>query len=632
MPQDIQGVRNIQGRFQQHVAHRAGHAAYRAGRDGARPLHVRNSRDVMVAALLLSTAMSGIRSPHRAQRMNATAPEALPARAALLPGAQATPVDGYSRLGLADSAQALQSVSNTVAGGCLARPRQCGQALVAGAAAGIGVLAAGALGYVAGSANARNCPSRAVPAAAPAALSETALNALPAEDRQRVWQIVRACAGSAPCATAKIRALLEQLPIPVQQHLTALMAEPAQQARPAPAALPGAAAAPMPPAVNWMDQLATLLGMQISAEEATFELDIAALTEATVASQNRSNSIVGHRLAANEARLDAVSHLFESEGWIVEQRPFNHSTRSLFGQPYRSSGRNLRVTLSGPGPVQRTLLLMAHADVAAPDAGSTGAVDNGTGVAVLLAVARRVHAAGLPEGTCLQLLITDQEESGLHGAKAYVEECEAAQDCPTLTLNLDLLDRGDGLTLSGSNVHGFYRDGDSRPRGNDSSPVGPAEARMQQQLRAAAAAAGLRVHDVGNWTLQSDQIAFQRHALPAIGISLMDENDIVPERALQHAQDAFLQAEEAVDWHRYDDFLGGRLSLAEHTQMERLIDAADAAIARYQALPRSDRQRRIHSAADQPGQIDTRRALSAARVLHRAVSAWLAMPPPSSAD
>lgn len=388
---------------------------------------------------------------------------------------------------------------------------------------------------------------------------------------------------------------------------------------------PGAHALAIPMGMDWMGGLAELLGTQISAEQAALELDVAAIADATRTVQAGPGSIVAKREATNRARLDTIAHQFESEGFAVESQPFNLTTHTLFSHPYRTSGQNLQVTLSGRGSVQRTLMVLAHGDVAGAEIGSTGSLDNGLGVGVLLALARHLEHTGLPDGARVQLLVTDKEEAGLKGAKAYVRDCQAAADCPDVALNLNILGYGDGISVSGSADHAWFGDGDSL-LANGTVSVTPAEAQLEQLLRAAAANAGMQVHATPGWTLQSDHVAFQRAGLPALGLSGMDAADVAPERALQVARARYLQAESRLSPSRYDAYLAGTLNQTESVAMERDIQASDTAAMEYQALPQSQRQRRIHSAADQPEHVDIRQALATLDVVRRTVDAWLALP------
>lgn len=393
-----------------------------------------------------------------------------------------------------------------------------------------------------------------------------------------------------------------------------------------PSSLLGGASAVALPGANWMDHLADLLGTRISQVEARLELDIQAIADTTRAGQHGPGSIAVRREAINQARMDTIARLFEDEGHTVERLPYRLSVRSLYGFPYRPSGRNLRITLSGGGERQRTLMLVAHGDVTAGETGTTGSLDNGAAVAALLALARRLDEDGLPEGTRVEFLLPHQQKPEMHGAKGYVTQCKAAGNCPDLMLDLDQLGRGDGLTLSGSDRHVLLRDGDSRPYGTDTTAVTPAECDMAQHLRTAAAASGLPVHDTEGFTQPSDHIIFQRAGIPGLGISLMDRRDIPLERDRQRAHLEYVLSEAEVDWSRYEAWLDGQLNATDAAWFDRKMARADAAADAFQKLPLSAREQRVGSPADQPGQVDPAQTLVAVGVLHNAIIEWLGAP------
>jgi hypothetical protein len=98
------------------------------------------------------------------------------------------------------------------------------------------------------------------------------------------------------------------------------------------------------------------------------------------------------------------------------------------------SGRieNVHAVPAGPArPDGRRLLLVAHYD-SVP--GSPGAADDGAGVATLLEVARVLLRDG-ERG--FEVLFTDGEESGLLGARAYVNRMSPADRDRTVVINLD---------------------------------------------------------------------------------------------------------------------------------------------------------------------------------------------------
>jgi hypothetical protein len=80
---------------------------------------------------------------------------------------------------------------------------------------------------------------------------------------------------------------------------------------------------------------------------------------------------------------------------------------------------------------QEAILLLAHLD----SRNGPGATDNGSGVAVLLETARALQA-GPPLRNSIILLFTDQEETGLYGAQAFITEHPWIEDVK-LVINFD---------------------------------------------------------------------------------------------------------------------------------------------------------------------------------------------------
>jgi hypothetical protein len=80
----------------------------------------------------------------------------------------------------------------------------------------------------------------------------------------------------------------------------------------------------------------------------------------------------------------------------------------------------------------RATLLMAHYDSAA---GAPGAADDGSGVAALLETARALKAGGPPRGDII-VLLTDGEELGMLGARAFLDEHPLAKEVG-LVLNFE---------------------------------------------------------------------------------------------------------------------------------------------------------------------------------------------------
>lgn len=133
-----------------------------------------------------------------------------------------------------------------------------------------------------------------------------------------------------------------------------------------------------------------------------------------------------HTESDRQAARDYISQSLTQSGWAVAAQEFGEDGVNLVAQlpvldePEENSG-------------DRTLVLGTHYDTVTA---SPGADDNASGVAVLLEVARLM--AALPEGRSLQLVFFDQEEVGLLGSRAFVDEA-AQQDNVMAAIVLDMV-------------------------------------------------------------------------------------------------------------------------------------------------------------------------------------------------
>ncbi len=114
--------------------------------------------------------------------------------------------------------------------------------------------------------------------------------------------------------------------------------------------------------------------------------------------------------------------------------------------------------LPGAVPNSGSVLLLAHWDHlgACGDDGNAicnGAVDNASGIAVMLELARRLSASG-PHDRDIYFLATTAEESGLFGARAFAETPPVPLDTITAAFNFDTV----AVAPAGSAV-GFVGEG-----------------------------------------------------------------------------------------------------------------------------------------------------------------------------
>jgi len=109
------------------------------------------------------------------------------------------------------------------------------------------------------------------------------------------------------------------------------------------------------------------------------------------------------------------------------------------------SSYNLVGTIPGSAPGSGAVLLLAHWDhlgeCGAPDAADricNGAVDNASGLAVMLELARRLNA-GAPLERDVYVLATTAEEAGLLGARAFVKDPALPLASIVAAFNLDMM-------------------------------------------------------------------------------------------------------------------------------------------------------------------------------------------------
>ncbi|MDG9671602.1 M28 family metallopeptidase [Hahella sp. CR1] len=125
---------------------------------------------------------------------------------------------------------------------------------------------------------------------------------------------------------------------------------------------------------------------------------------------------IGARVAGTESERKAEAYLLaeiKSLGYTPSAQAFTyHESDTEF------NSSNVFFEKAGTSP-DKILVLGAHYDTTGEDHGSTGATDNGTGVAALLEVAKRVKDKTLPY--TLRFVFFGAEEVGLYGSYNYVE-------------------------------------------------------------------------------------------------------------------------------------------------------------------------------------------------------------------
>lgn len=193
--------------------------------------------------------------------------------------------------------------------------------------------------------------------------------------------------------------------------------------------------------------------------------------------------------AGNDARRLAIIQYLVDAGLQPVDEPFASKA---------GPGRNLLAPVSGASGLP-LLMLGAHFDKV--DVGN-GAIDNASGSAVVLSLARRFKQAPLAHHR-VAVAFWDQEEKGLLGASAHVA-MEGAEK-PALYINFDVFGWGDTLWMMTPDM--------SHP--------------LVATTDAAARARGIKLSG-GEKYPPSDHLAFQKAGWPAVSFSLVGGDEIAP--------------------------------------------------------------------------------------------------------
>jgi hypothetical protein len=138
---------------------------------------------------------------------------------------------------------------------------------------------------------------------------------------------------------------------------------------------------------------------------------------------------------------------------------------------------------------------------------STGAVDNGAAVAVLLALAQRLHQGEVsPNRTSVTLLFTVGEEAQMQGALSYVRDREA-WPLPACAANLEVAGQNGGYLL-------WEQDGTAMQRMAADPDLNRALAAAVQEVAGEQPVCARRI--------SSDAFAFLRQGIPAATLGSFD--------------------------------------------------------------------------------------------------------------
>ncbi|MGQ0733703.1 MAG: M28 family peptidase [Acidobacteriota bacterium] len=295
-------------------------------------------------------------------------------------------------------------------------------------------------------------------------------------------------------------------------------------------------------------------------------LTLACLTAASAASAQRHPAIAVEELMsavrtlaspALEGRRSGTPGNLAARAWVVaqfreaglaaitadHQMPFSFTRDDV-----AVTGVNVVGLCRGTGaPDDGTIVVSAHYDHVGVRGGEIhpGADDNASGVAVLLALARRCISAPWTHDAIF--VAFDAEEMGLRGARAFVGSPPVAKARLALNVNLDMISR--------SSTRELYAAGTSHYPGLK-PPLEAVAARAAISLRLGHDTPGANGSARNDWTMQSDHAAFHAAGIPFVYFGVEDHQDYhrptdtaerVDQDFFRHAAQTVLDAVTALD-------------------------------------------------------------------------------------
>lgn len=115
---------------------------------------------------------------------------------------------------------------------------------------------------------------------------------------------------------------------------------------------------------------------------------------------------------------------------------------------------NLSITI--PGKSDKILIIGGHYDSTGEEHGSLGAIDNGSGIAAMLDLSKRLKGQSFPY--TVRMVAFGAEEHGLQGAYEYVNSAKEPLDKVVAMINLDTIIGGDKLYVHSANDNPYNCD------------------------------------------------------------------------------------------------------------------------------------------------------------------------------
>jgi len=230
---------------------------------------------------------------------------------------------------------------------------------------------------------------------------------------------------------------------------------------------------------------------------------------------------------------------------------------------------NIVAKLEGSDPARKSeyVVLSAHIDhigIGAPINGDNiynGAMDNGSGSALLLDLARSFHKSPVPLKRSILLVWVTAEEKGLLGSKYFAAHPTVAANSLAADINTDMF-----LPIVPLKILTVY---------------GLNESSLGDDIRKTAESLGVRIQDdpepVRNLFIRSDQYNFIRHGVPSLAMKVGSDAG-TPEQAI-------FKEWLTKRYHAPSDDVNQPVDLASAAKFEEIIRALTVTIADEDARP-----------------------------------------------
>ncbi|MGJ8558808.1 MAG: M28 family peptidase [Litorimonas sp.] len=234
---------------------------------------------------------------------------------------------------------------------------------------------------------------------------------------------------------------------------------------------------------------------------------------ATEAMRSLSADDMQGRRAGTEGNTKARLYIAEQAARLIggtapEEQSFTRSMTRRNGESFDVVGTNLVLIIPGQDPMGPILEITAHFDHLGVQGDEiyNGADDNASGVGALLAILKSFRTAS-PENE-VRIIWLDAEETGLSGARNYVET--QLDDRPRVNLNLDMIAQNKAGTIYMAGSH-------------HTPALKPLVEQAEDTVDIRVRYGHDRPEDGDNdWTMQSDQGPFHAVGIPFVYLGVED--------------------------------------------------------------------------------------------------------------